>query len=107
MVLPTYHHPWLRRRAIALCTPATGLWGSGTLWSPERLGPSVAVGHAHDVVLAEIRARLHLDELQRQLAGVFEPVFGPDRDVDGLVFANEHALRVPLHDRRALHDDPV
>src|SRR5260370_27085803 len=70
-------------------------------------GPAIAVGNTHDIVFAEIRSRLHLDELQRKLAGVLEPVLGADGDVDGLVLAHEHALLAALHDRRAVHDHPM
>src|SRR5262252_7918410 len=70
-------------------------------------GPAVIVGNAYDVVFAEIGAGLNLDQLQRQLAGILQPVLGADRDVDGLVLAHEHALLAALHDRRAVHYDPV
>ncbi len=34
-------------------------------------------------------------------------MLGADRDVDGLVFAHQHALPAALHDRSAVHDHPV
>ena len=48
----------------------------------ERLSASVDVVEAHDVVLAEIAADLHLDQLERDLAGIGEPMNAADRDID-------------------------
>ena len=45
----------------------------------------IAVLEADDIVLAEIAARLNLDQEERRLAGVLQPVFGADGDVRGLV----------------------
>src|SRR5258706_1447493 len=53
----------------------------------------VAVIHivdAHDVVLAEIAVGLHLDDLERHLPGVFEPMENADADVERLVLAQVH-----------------
>jgi organic radical activating enzyme len=41
-----------------------------------------------NIVLAEIAAGLHLDQLQQNLAGIFQPVHGADRDIDLLVLAH-------------------
>ena len=88
MVLPTCHHPMV----IGLIDCLRGLAGGGYsrglrqgfsgIGHRDASDPPVAIGHANDVVLAEIRSRLHLDELQRQLAGIFEPVLGADRNVN-------------------------
>ena len=52
----------------------------------------VDVVEAHDVVLAEIAADLHLDQFERDLAGIGEPMNAADRDVDRFVFV--HAAHV-------------
>jgi hypothetical protein len=52
---------------------------------------------ADDVVLAEIAAGLHLDQLQHDLARVFQPVDGADRDIDRFVL---------VHDLKALCEYP-
>jgi hypothetical protein len=41
----------------------------------------IVVLDAHDVVLAEIAAGLHLDQLQVDLARIFQPVPGTARNV--------------------------
>src|SRR6185295_11458166 len=45
-------------------------------------GAAVVVLAANDVVLAQVRAVLDLDEDHRDPAGVLDPVPGPARDVD-------------------------
>lgn len=68
---------------------------------------SVGVLEADDVVLAEVRARLDLDQFERDLAGVRQTVGRAERDVGRLVLG-QHDLLVAVRDhRRALHDDPV
>ena len=42
-----------------------------------------------DIILAEVAPGLHLDQLQIDLAGVFEAVLRADRDVDRLVFMQD------------------
>jgi hypothetical protein len=47
----------------------------------------------HDVVLAEIAADLHLDQLQQDLAGIGEAVHRADRHIGGFVLVIEaHVL---------------
>src|SRR5690349_13939240 len=67
-----------------------------------RLAP-VAVFEALDVVLAEIAARLHLDDEERHLARVLEPVPGSDGDVGGLVLVQEQRV-VAARDLGAARD---
>ena len=45
-----------------------------------------------DVVLAEIASGLDLDQLERDLAGIGEPVDRADRDIDRLVLVHELLL---------------
>jgi hypothetical protein len=51
--------------------------------------PLIIVLDADDVVLAEIAAGLDLDQLQYDLAGIFQPVDGADRDVDRFVLVHD------------------
>src|SRR5512142_1106384 len=78
-------------------------------WS--RAGPSAAAAvvvlEAHDVVFAKVRARLHLDDLQRHLARVGEAVRFAERDVGALVLAEQELFLTACHFCRAAHDDPV
>src|SRR5262245_4423634 len=60
--------------------------------SRKELASAVAVLEADDVVLSEIAPRLHLDQVQRDLARVLEPVRGADRDVGRLVLGKHHFL---------------
>ena len=60
-----------------------------TNWLPRRSSASpIIILDADDVVLAEIAAGLHLDQLQQDLAGIFQPVDGADRDVDRFVLVH-------------------
>src|SRR5690606_37025320 len=47
--------------------------------------PAVPVLEAHDIVLAQVGARLYLDDVQRNLARVLDAVLGAQRDVRGLI----------------------
>src|SRR4051812_29902628 len=74
---------------------------------PSGGSPVVDVLDADDVVFAEITARLHLDDLDIDLAGILEPVDGADRNVDGFVLV-QCLDRSGDRDRgRAGHDDPM
>ena len=50
-----------------------------------QLFASIDVVEAHDVVLAEIAADLHLDQFERHLPGIAEPMNAADRDINGFV----------------------
>ena len=55
--------------------------------------PGVDILVTDDVVLTQIGAALHLDQMQIDLAGVFQPVHGPQRNVDRLVLGQQlHVL---------------
>src|SRR5690606_22609557 len=68
----------------------------GRRWESRRLAvlglgrsqahATIGVDDADDIVLSEISAGLHLDEVQRNLAGVFQPVDGAQGYVSRLVF---------------------
>src|SRR5262249_976938 len=61
-------------------------------WKVLLLSTPVNIVEAHDVVLAEIAADLHLDQFERDLARIGEPMNAADRDIDGFVFV--HAAHV-------------
>ena len=65
------------------------------------------VFEADDVVFAEIGAGLHLDQVQRDLAGVFQPMGRAERDIARLVFGENDLLVAAAHPGRALHHHPV
>jgi hypothetical protein len=48
----------------------------GHLWKT-----SIIVIQADDVVFADIRSALHLDQVQRNLAGILQAMNNPDRHV--------------------------
>src|SRR3546814_3663116 len=50
-----------------------------------RLRSPVNILEAHDVVLAQVIARLHFDQFEWAIADVFQTMLHPDRDVRGLV----------------------
>jgi len=53
------------------------------------LRPLIIVLDADDIVLAEVASGLDLDELQQNLAGIFQPVHGADRDIDRFVLMHD------------------
>ena len=65
------------------------------------------VGEAHDVVFAQVAARLHFDDLQGQLARVRQPVHLTQRDVGALVFAQQQYLVAVGDFGRAADHHPV
>src|ERR1700719_2357182 len=71
------------------------------------LASAVAVLQPDYIVLAEIAPGLHLDQVQRDLAWIFEPMRGADRDVGRLVLGQHHLLVAAADLRRALDDDPM
>src|SRR5262249_37228234 len=80
---PTY--PWSR-----LTTPSRS---RNTARVKRASVPMIDIVQPDDVVLAEIAAGLHLDKLQRDLAGIGKTMNRADRYVDRLVLL-DHALRV-------------
>src|ERR1700722_14524456 len=65
----------------------------------------IVVLDADDVVLAEVAAGLALDQFQHNLAGIFQPVDGADRNIDRFVlvqaldqFVDRYARSTPYHD---------
>ena len=51
--------------------------------------PLIILLDADDIVLAEIAAGLGLDQFQRDLAWIFQPVDGADRDIDRFVLTHD------------------
>src|ERR1700722_10802904 len=74
---------------------------------PNRSRALIIILDADDVILAEIAAGLDLDQFQQDLAGVFEPVDGPDREVDRFVLMHDLDGIVHRDLRGAEHPDPV
>src|SRR4051812_25439303 len=70
-------------------------------------GAAIGVLEADDVVLAEVGAGLHLDDLERQLARVREAVRLAERDVGALVLGQDRLAIAAGDFRGALDDDPV
>src|SRR5258707_12359154 len=68
---------------------------------------SVTVLEAHYIVFAEIRARLHLDDLERHRARVLDAMLHADRNVSGLVLFEKEHLLAARDARRAGHHHPV
>src|SRR5438477_7595092 len=92
------------RQAVAVSTAtAKEFWTCIARFSV----PPVGVLEAHDVVLAEIGARLHLDEMERDLAGILQPVADAERNIGRLVLVEQDLLAAPHHLGGARDDDPV
>src|SRR5712672_537240 len=71
------------------------------------LTPPEIILDTDDIVVAEIAAGLDLDQLQQNLAGIFQSVDGADRDIDRLVLVHDLDQLVDGHARRAAYHDPV
>src|SRR3569833_4763045 len=67
----------------------------------------VNVLNADDVVLAEVSAGLHLDEVERNFPRFFQPVHAAERNEDRFVFSQQDFLIVARYDGRAVNDDPM
>src|SRR5215831_14181042 len=75
--------------------------------TPNSAMAAVVVGEALDVVFAEVRAVLHLDEHERTRTPVRDAVCGAHRDVDRLSGSDDLFDIVEGHDGVALDDEPV
>ena len=73
----------------------------------NRCRATVDIFEALDIVLTQIAARLHFDDLQRDLARVAQAVHRGDRDVGGLVFAEQEHVVVTGDFGGAADHDPV
>ena len=67
----------------------------------------IIIFNPDDVVFTEIASGLDLNQLQEDLAGIFQPVDGTDRDIDRFVLVDDLDEFVDGHARRAAHHDPV
>ena len=63
--------------------------GQSLCYGGMLLRPLIIVLDADDIVLAEVASGLDLDELQQNLAGIFQPVHGADRDIDRFVLMHD------------------
>ncbi len=78
--------------ARTVVSPSIFIWSGALAWAPRLAvfsppGPSqarafpsltaVLIVQTHDVVFAEVRTRLHLDDLERHLARILESVRNP------------------------------
>ena len=68
---------------------------------------SVHIIQPDDVVFFKIAAGLDFDELQRNHSGILETMDGPERNIGGLVFHEDHLFGISRYFGRALDDDPV
>src|SRR5947209_4614948 len=73
----------------------------------RRSNPVIGILEPDDIVLAEIGAGLHFDQLEIDLARIGHAMDATDRQVDRLVLMHEMRFVVAHDFRRALHDDPV
>src|SRR3569833_3314642 len=114
MVLPTDGGALMNCMRTLRSSNMTGYAAPGKRRTPDACKDRAISGRkairileADDVVLAEVGAGLHLDDLERQLARIREAVRLAERDVGALVLGQDH-LAVAAGDLRgALHDDPV
>src|SRR5262245_60094755 len=98
---------WLTTETVIVAAIAPDA-SRDALAAPRRASaPFVEVLEADNVVLPEVGAGLHLDEVQRHLARVLEAVLLADRDVRRLVLGDEVHVRAARHSCCARHDNPM
>jgi hypothetical protein len=73
----------------------------------ELLNPPVRVFEADDIVFAQLRPGLHLNQLQRDCSRVPKAVNHAERDVSGLILAEKKRIFPSCHAPPAADDDPV
>src|ERR1700690_771614 len=74
---------------------------------PDGSRALVIVLDADDIPLAEIAPGLNLDQFQEDLARIFQPMDGADRDIDRFVLVHDLDGLVDRHARSAPHHDPM
>src|SRR5690606_9462114 len=62
---------------------------------------------ADNVVLTEIRSRLHFDQFKNDLARICQSVGTAQREIDGLIFGKDLYLSINGHLAGALNDNPM
>src|SRR5947208_15385050 len=82
-------------------------FGSRPLDRGGEKSAAVSVLEANDVVLSEVASRLHLDDLERQAAGVLEAMLGAGRNVGRFVLGEQKRLLAARDPRGAAHHDPI
>ena len=70
-------------------------------------GSAIIIFDADDIILAEITPGLDLDQFELDLAGIFQAMLRPDRNVARFIFMHDLGLVVDGHARGAAHHDPV
>src|SRR6267378_1887778 len=95
--------------AAAKCGAEDGfaMIGGSAIVAPTGEIAARALSEEDEVVLPEIAAGLHLDQMQRDLARVFEPMGGAERDVGRLVLGQHHLFVAAADLGRPLDDDPM
>src|SRR4051812_37806064 len=75
----------------------------GWAWAWPRTGvvlnAPVAVVETDNVVFAQIGARLNLDQVERYLAGIFQPVDRAQRQIDRLILVHRKLFLIARHER--------
>src|SRR6266478_7966115 len=69
--------------------------------------PTINVVKPNDVVLAQITADLHLDQLQRNFPRIGEAMDRADRHIDGFIFVDEPYLVADRDLCDAAHHHPM
>src|SRR5277367_6176031 len=78
-----------RRFSSAAISPAVTSITSGAVAIGSPLLPSIRILQPHDIILAQVAAGLHLDQGQRDAAGVVQAMHAAQRQVDALVLAHQ------------------
>ena len=72
-----------------------------------RLTAAIDIIEADDIVLAQIAPRLHLDQFERDLAGIGQPMDGAQGDVGRFILVNDALLAVDRHLGGAAYHHPM
>lgn len=61
----------------------------------------------NDIVLAEIGTRLHLDQVERHLPGILQPMHAAKRDENRLILAEKNFLVIASDNGSSVDDHPM
>src|SRR5689334_22797964 len=84
--------------------------GNSHRWNRAEISRSralIIVLDTDDIVLAEIAPGLHLDQFEHDLAGIFKPMGGADRDIDRFILVHVLDQLIDGHPRGTSHHNPV
>jgi hypothetical protein len=79
----------------------------GRITASESGMPAINILESNDVIFSQVASRLDLDELQRDLAGIFHAMMHAKGDVSRFILFEQERFFPARYECRAVDDDPV